>query len=160
VSEVFPMCHYRKGRSLFASLTLLSGVLPASFGVSVVPSLPSCCQGQAFGGFATLDSGRLPANGILSRPEEWLRNRYMAIYNVIARYLLSAKMRGGEVCCCTRVFLRHLYAGRLGCPHGIEIFAKGRNLAACCPQEHHILLAITVRSEYRACRCAAASSGD
>src|SRR6185436_7188520 len=31
---------------------------------------------------------------------------------------------------------------RLGCPYGIKIFAQECDLAACCPQEHHILLAI------------------
>ena len=31
---------------------------------------------------------------------------------------------------------------RLGRPHGIEIFAEERDLAACRPQEHHILLPI------------------
>src|SRR6266536_6290180 len=37
---------------------------------------------------------------------------------------------------------------RLGRPHGIEIFAEERDLAACCPQEHDILLAIESRCRF------------
>jgi hypothetical protein len=52
--------------------------LPASCGEIVVPILPRAVKGKP-SVLRTLDSGRLSTKGILSRPEEWPRNRYIAI---------------------------------------------------------------------------------